>query len=569
VLEGKAPASDAPLAWGAGTRSEVRILVATYPNEGEGGGSSSVYDYYKCILNHTSSAATQPGTGANWTTYWVLDRREATGLSVFSWGSGRGSGALWADSTSYTAGANNYVSSVERKTWIDADGFPAGFNAACMSQGRFWVANVPGERNTIYFSQSISEDKHYSRMYQFADPLNPDDPDVVDTDGGYIKITSAEEIVGLADYIGGVLVLATNGIWYISGADGYFKATSYNIKKVSDDGCMGRFTWTPVENTILYASTSGIYAVNLDDISGEPVVTEATVKIKDFWSSIPHKQRELAEFMYNPDTFNVYIAMNFTTPANSATNNPFDQSSAKRDMLVLHTKHSAWFKYSLSSDADRSKVTIGSVVPIVANLSDFEPVTVSGVNVTVGGAGVTVPAGASAASTITGLIFMKRNGNSMDWSIGLLNGSSFKDFSRSTTDAESYSSYIQSVPQLYTDGGHRKQAPYLYTFFDTVETGFDPTTETYINPGGCFYRIIWNWSSSDKAAKWGTAYPAYKPSRFNYIYEDGTLLSYSVVRNRHRIRGSGPALAFRFESDGDKDFHLLGWQADISVDKDV
>jgi hypothetical protein len=210
------------------------------------------------------------------------------------------------------------------------------------------------------------------------------------------------------------------------------------------------------------------------------------------------------------------------------------------------------------------------MLPIVANLSDFEPVTENGVNVTVSGVNVTVPAGEAAASTITGLIFMKRNGNSMDWSIGLLNGSTFKDFSRSTTDAESTTAYIESVPQLFSDASHRKQAPYLYTMFDIVEDGFNSTTETYTNEGGCFYRVSWNWSTgSDAVGKWGTAYQAYKPNRFNYMYDDGRLLSYSVVRNRHRVRGTGPALAFRFESDGDKDFHLLGWQSDLIVDEDV
>lgn len=44
---------------------------------------------YRCILSHTSAATTEPGTGANWTTYWAQD--------------GDGSDGAWALSTAYTS----------------------------------------------------------------------------------------------------------------------------------------------------------------------------------------------------------------------------------------------------------------------------------------------------------------------------------------------------------------------------------------------------------------------------------------------------------------------------------
>lgn len=570
VLEGTAPSSGAPAAWATALGNVVAVRTPRTEID-EDGQEYVVSDYanYACIQDHTSASSNNPVTGEFGSTYWALHSQttSSTVEPTVNYGFLRGARfPLWEDNISYVDATDpDYKSSVVRKEWITPGGFPAGFQAGCMSQGRLWVANVPGERNVIYFSQSISEDFHYTRMYQFADPLNPDDPDVVDSDGGRIKITAAEEIVGMVDYLGGVLVLATNGLWYINGSEGFFKATDYNLKRISDSGCVGPSAWTPVENTVIYGALSGVYGVSLDDISAQPVVTELSTKIRDFWSGIPHRQREASEFVYNPDTFRMYVALNFETPTWWSRRNPYDQSARKQDMLVLHTKLGAWYKHSMGEDPDADKVTIGGLFPVVVNLSDYEPVTVDGVNVTIGAEVVTVPADRATASTITALILMKQNGTGFDWSIGRETGATNQDFSRSTADAASFDSFVESVPQLYSDGGHRKQLPYLYTFFDTVETGFDSGTGLYTNQGGCNYRVNWNWSTNSDAAYYGAAHTAYKPTRFNYVYEDGRLLAYSTVRNRHRVRGTGPALTFRFENDGDKDFHLLGWQSTLIV----
>lgn len=47
-------------------------------------------DTYRCILNHTSSATDEPGVGANWSTFWVLDGSAS-------------SPSVWALATAYTS----------------------------------------------------------------------------------------------------------------------------------------------------------------------------------------------------------------------------------------------------------------------------------------------------------------------------------------------------------------------------------------------------------------------------------------------------------------------------------
>lgn len=568
VLEGKAPSTDAPDAWTIGSGSTVTIVDTESVGDPELTGTTIItYSYYLCIQAHTSASNNEPRVGANWETFWEFIRKESSTFTSFALGKWRGAeNPLWVTATSYVdASTPTYNTSVQKVTWANALGHAAGFQAGTMSQGRLWLANIPGERNTLYFSQSIIEDVNYTRMYQFADPLNPDDPDVVDTDGGRIRLTAASEIVGVVDFLGGVLVLATNGLWYINGDDGFFRANRYNIKKISNDGCVGPFAWSAVENNIVYGATSGIYSISLDEISNQPVVTELSAKIKDFWRDIPATQREISEFSYNPGDFRMHIAINFRSENWFTSRNPYIQATRKRDMLIFHTKLGAWYKYSLSEDPDADKLTIGGLFNMVANLSGFEPVTVGGEDVTVDLVVVTNPLDRSSANTVTGLLLMKQNSNTMDWSIGHTGDNNLVDFEKSASDQETNDAFIQSVPQLFSDAGHRKQLPYLYTMFELVEDGFDITTGLFTNPGGCLYRVIWDWATSDVSPKWGQARQAYKPTKFNFVTEDGQLYPHSVVKNRFRVRGSGSALTFRFESDGVKDFHLLGWQANLTV----
>lgn len=60
--------------------------------------------YYRCILGHTSSASTTPGTGANWTTYWYEDSSVS------------GSSAAWATATAYTCAGDFTFSSAHAIT---------------------------------------------------------------------------------------------------------------------------------------------------------------------------------------------------------------------------------------------------------------------------------------------------------------------------------------------------------------------------------------------------------------------------------------------------------------------
>jgi hypothetical protein len=65
----------------------------------------------------------------------------------------------------------------------------------------------------------------------------------------------------------------------------------------------------------------------------------------------------------------------------------------------------------------------------------------------------------------------------------------------------------------------------------------------------------------DASGKWGTQFEAYRLRR-NYIPSgvgDGFDYGYSVVTTKTKIRGSGVAVSFKFETTAAKDCQIIGW----------
>jgi hypothetical protein len=569
VHEGKKPTSGAPADWAPGTGSVVKVEEIVYSGTGDYE-STTLIKTYGCILNHTSDASNKPPNE----TYWVPQQSSDSQITTL-FGPKRislGRAGFWQEGFNFLSGTEpNYRSNIKGLGAFDTESNPRGFSCGTFASGRLWLSGAPGEPNTVYFSQSIEGDLNYSRFYQWADPNNPDDPDVVETDGGTIKITGAEEVVGIADYRGGVLVLATNGVWYVTGSDGYFKATTYSIQKITDTGCTGRAAWKFVDDNVIYAGLSGVYAVQLDDVSMTPTVIPLSDKIKSFWTSIPRHQREACELTYNEDTFQLVIGLNFETPAWWSSVNLFNQSTIMRSFLIFDVKLKAWYKYQMAEDTTGYKLSPAALVPLTVNLTDTELVTVADEVVTANGEDVEIATTNDPQQTIIGVIAIQRQqDDTIIWSLCNFAGSETSDFAGHASYKEEYDGLIRSVPQPFGDIGHRKQIAYLHTAFDRVETGFDLLTRTYTNPGGCYYRILWDFAEEDSArTKYSAAYQAYKPNRYNVVNEDGEVVGISVVRNKHRIRGSGRAVSLQFETEDDRDFHLLGWQIDVYATEKV
>ena len=107
------------------------------------------------------------------------------------------------------------------------------FSTVASFAGRVFFSGVDSR---VYFSQILQDIRDIGDLYQVNDPTAQDFSDLLDTDGGNVKIPDAAGISKLHTFGASLLVFATNGVWRITGVDGVFRASEYSVYKVTDEG---------------------------------------------------------------------------------------------------------------------------------------------------------------------------------------------------------------------------------------------------------------------------------------------------------------------------------------------
>ena len=120
----------------------------------------------------------------------------------------------------------------------------------------------------IFFTQVASATSALSRCYTSADPTSEDINDVIDTDGGTIQIPDISKVIKLISTKGSLLVFAENGVWEIFGDTGGFKATSFQVSKISSIGTESPRSVVEVNGTVAYWSRSGIFILTQESTTG-------------------------------------------------------------------------------------------------------------------------------------------------------------------------------------------------------------------------------------------------------------------------------------------------------------
>ena len=119
---------------------------------------------------------------------------------------------------------------------IDGNSFPTTVE---FFANRVWLSGDPLLPNTVYFCQSIVDDTDIQRFHQEADPLEPEDPDLVDDDGGLFELQGGGRVYGLLAMTGQIYIGSDLGIHEVKGPSGVFKATDFSATMVLTDGVLG------------------------------------------------------------------------------------------------------------------------------------------------------------------------------------------------------------------------------------------------------------------------------------------------------------------------------------------
>lgn len=351
--------------------------------------------------------------------------------------------------------------------------------AVAFNGGRVFWAGLYAQDVTgnVYFSQLLDETDKAGNCYQEQDPTAEDFNDLLATDGGLLPIPNAGHIKRLLEGPNGIIVFASNGVWYITGRDGgAFSATGYSVQKITDMGCVSGESVMDADGTQLYWSRSGIVALKSDEITGRLVATNITKEtIQTGYQDIGILNQQNARGAYMAEEKKA-VWLYGTTESNSSETRRFKYNG----VLILDIVLGAFYKYSISDLAVTPAPYVCGILPAPRFSTIFagEEVTVNNINVTVNGENVTILALAQEVPAFAGWVLLIALDTTTITCCGpsggtagayvLTTGSfisrSFHDWYSFDGTGVNYTSYLETGYEHFSRPEVEKLLPYVTTY---------------------------------------------------------------------------------------------------------
>ncbi len=463
---------------------------------------------------------------------------------------------------------------------LPEDTSTGGVAAVAAFAGRVWYA-VDGDSlngddespylNTfVFYSQTVDSLADATKCYTQNDPTDKDISDLLDTDGGFVRIPEARGIHTLVPLENAMIVIAKNGVWAIQGGDAGFSATEQAVTKVAATGCISNNTVVNADGTIFYFGESGVSVISTDATSLAPKVENISERtIQSLYNDIPTLSKQYAKGYYDRDLRTVRWLYN-TGEAWYGANNG-DWLGRYNAELVLNLMLPAWSKNSITDDGTQSNPVLSEYV----QTSDFNNTRYDelvydrlGVVVTdAAAADVTVDRGSesSAISRRKHLALVYQN-NRWEFSFSFFRNANFIDWPNQV--ANDAAAYVVTGYASFGDSTRYKRGKYLTVHCRRTEDGYVSDGNGGLNftsPSSCKVQAQWEWTDTVTAGRWSDEFQAY---RFRQVYtpsgaSDPFDYSYQIVTTKNKLRGRGRALSLKFSSEPQKDLQLLGWSADI------
>lgn len=450
------------------------------------------------------------------------------------------------------------------------DSTPGGATVIAEFAGRTWFAGFDGQvvdgdarspnlSNFILFSQQVKNKKDITKCYQEGDPSSREESEVVETDGGFLRISGAVNIKAMVNLDTTMIVIASNGVWTITGGGEYgFTATNYKVGRISSFGGLSNSSVVVENGRVFFWAKDGIYVVAKNNL-GEFVVSNVTeTTIQTYYEAISNEAKEECVGTYDTNAKKIRWLYNtgqrFTSLSEpkelifDVSLNAFYPSDIKiispNTVEVFSSFSSVPFKrgvedstvYSESSEvlSDTDDVIVEETVR-TTGLQSTRYLTVEILN------------------DIVYVVFSYyRNTSFMDW----------ESVDGVGVDAKGT---ILTGYSTAGDSAIDKQIPYLVMHFYRTENGVDASLVP-INQSGCLFRCQWSFSNTINSKKWSALKQAYRYRRPLYVTSSGDDYDngFELVTTKNLVRGNGPAFALYFETEAGKDCRIAGWSLSLT-----
>lgn len=446
---------------------------------------------------------------------------------------------------------NKDRSSVSGIAGIPADIETSRFKAVESFAGRIFYAGLESAKNTgvILFSRQIESLKELGDCYQSNDPTSEDISDLLDTDGGLIRIPDAVNIKYLYAFGAFLFIFADNGVWSINGVDGVFRATEYSLRRVSYTGMLTAESFAEAEGVPFWWSKTGIHTLQFDEVSNNPTEQNISLPtIQTFWDNIGSNTRSLVQATYDRLNKKIYWAYPNANEPNANKLNNF---------LILDIPLGAFYPWKVSDQASSTSYIMGLTTYSGYGSDDtvLDVILPTGDDVVQGVDDVVSTQLTDFATGDPAIVLLIRDGATGKLTMGSFSGDDYLDWGTAN-----YSSYAEAGYDFLGDLLLQKTAPYIIVYSRVTEEGWTAVGTGYepIHPSSLLVSAYWDFSTSPaSAAQQAYRYkttPVVNPSNLNSFGYPET-----VITTRLKVRGRGRSMRLRFESEQGKDFVLLGY----------
>ena len=376
--------------------------------------------------------------------------------------------------------------------------------------------------STVMYSQVLITAKEAGRCYQSNDPTSETIPDLLATDGGVIQLEDTVGIKAITPFRSGVLVFANNGVWYINNPDGGFKATAFNISKVSERGLQDVRSIVSAEGSVYYFSNNGIMRVAASefDVLAATDITSQTIRtyyINNYAGTAAHGVYNEADkqiVWWVPQGGSSGLILDLETGGFYPQAQSNTEYTSSRSVKVNNAVLYPFYK----PDVDANTITYSLAQPINAIFEDF---------------GVDAPA------------------------------------------------FLVSGWETLGKFANKKSIQQAKVFFDKTETEITSFTDgayVFDKPSSCLFQARWDFDNSNDYSKWvgkttlaggsGKKMQLYKPLQRGFIpdaYPYAFNTGDGLISKKFNIRGNGDAVQFVFEAEPLKDMKMLGYSVNYTM----
>lgn len=434
--------------------------------------------------------------------------------------------------------------------------FYGGFSGAVQDGD----SRSPDLSGLVFFSQLIRNRKDITRCYQEGDPTSREGTDVVETDGGFIRISGANSIIRMVNVGTHLAVFATNGVWMVSGGADYgFSTTNYKVSRITNFGAISSKSIVEDSGRIYFWSLDGIYILEKNQFGDYGVQNISQATIQTFYEEIPVAVRQQAFGIYDP--IGKKVKWIYQEGDRFLENNYTKEVSLDLTLSAfnLTTFFNLYNPYTTIVGVFKSSPFVGSETE--------EPIVAGGVGVQAGSLGQVVLTQTGRSSGVQAIRYICRIAypSQYTYTFGYCNNSEFKDWEEVDGVGRDARAYMITGHVTAGDSSVAKQVPYLTMHFKRTEDGVDGFMQP-THQSGCLVQSQWDWANKYKSNKFGSQFQAYR-YRKAYIatdvydpYDSG----FEVVTSKNKVRGRGKAFCMRIESEPAKDCRILGWSISLN-----